>query len=69
VFKPLGDGDVDTERVIGLLEGSGYRGWYVLEQDIMLDDEPEEAEGPIDDTRRSLAFVESKLEEIQNPDE
>jgi inosose dehydratase len=67
VFKPLGDGDVDTGRVIGLLEGSGYRGWYVLEQDIMLDDEPEEGKGPIDDTRRSLAFVESKLEEIEEP--
>ena len=35
----------------------------------MLDDEPEEGEGPIDDTRRSLAFVQSKLEEIQDPDE
>ena len=62
VFKPLGDGDVDTERVIELIEGSGYKGWYVLEQDIMLDDEPEEGEGPIENVRRSLAFVESKLE-------
>ncbi len=62
VFKPLGDGDVDTERVIELIEGSGYKGWYVLEQDIMLDDEPEEGEGPIENVRRSLDFVESKLE-------
>ncbi len=62
VFKPLGDGDVDTERVIELIEGSGYKGWYVLEQDIMLDDEPEEGEGPIENVHRSLAFVESKLE-------
>ena len=62
VFKPLGDGDVDGERVIELIEGSGYGGWYVLEQDIMLDDEPEEGEGPIENVRRSLAFVESKLE-------
>jgi inosose dehydratase len=62
VFKPLGDGDVDTERVIELIEGSGYKGWYVLEQDIMLDDEPEEGDGPIENVHRSLAFVESKLE-------
>ena len=62
VFKPLGDGDVDAERVIELIEGSGYQGWYVLEQDIMLDDEPEEGEGPIENVRRSLAFVESELE-------
>jgi inosose dehydratase len=62
VFKPLGDGDVDTGRVIELLEDSAYRGWYVLEQDVMLDDEPEEGEGPIENVRRSLAFVQSKLE-------
>ena len=62
VFKPLGDGDVDVERVIELIEGSGYGGWYVLEQDIMLDDEPEVGEGPMENVRRSLAFVESKLE-------
>jgi inosose dehydratase len=62
VFKPLGDGDVDAGRVIELLEGSAYRGWYVLEQDIMLDGEPEEGQGPIENVRRSLAFVQSKLE-------
>jgi inosose dehydratase len=62
VFKPLGDGDVDVERVIELVEGSGYRGWYVLEQDVMLDDEPEKGEGPIENVRRSLAFVQRRLE-------
>jgi inosose dehydratase len=61
VFKPLGDGDVATEGVIELIEGTGYQGWYVLEQDVMLDDEPEEGEGPIEDVRKSLAFVEDKL--------
>jgi len=62
VFKPLGDGDVNTERVIGLLEKSGYAGWYVLEQDIMLTGEPEEGEGPIDDVRKSLNFVRRVLD-------
>ncbi len=62
VFKPLGDGDVDIERVIGLLEESGYAGWYVLEQDIMLAGEPEEGEGPIDDVRKSLNFVRRVLD-------
>lgn len=62
VFKPLGDGDVGVERVIELLEGSGYRGWYVLEQDVMLDDEPKKGEGPIENVRRSLAFVQRRLE-------
>jgi inosose dehydratase len=61
VFKALGDGDVETERVIELLEESGYGGWYVLEQDIMLDEEPEEGEGPVEDVRKSLHFVRSFL--------
>jgi inosose dehydratase len=61
VFKALGDGDVDIERVIRLLEESGYGGWYVLEQDIMLDDEPERGKGPIEDVRKSLAFTRGVL--------
>jgi inosose dehydratase len=61
VFKALGDGDVDIERVIWLLEESGYGGWYVLEQDIMLDDEPERGEGPIEDVRKSLEFARGVL--------
>lgn len=62
VFLPLGDGDVDTECVIEALQKAGYQGWYVLEQDIMLDDEPEEGGGPVTDVRKSLAFVQSKLD-------
>ena len=61
VFKALGDGDVDIERVIWLLEESGYGGWYVLEQDVMLNDEPERGEGPIEDVRKSLEFARSVL--------
>jgi len=61
VFKALGDGDVDIERVIWLLEESGYGGWYVLEQDIMLDDEPEKDKGPIEDVRKSLEFARDVL--------
>jgi inosose dehydratase len=61
VFKPLGDGDMDTERVIELLKRSGYEGWYVLEQDIMLSGEPEEEEGPVTDVRKSLEFLKEQL--------
>ena len=67
VFRPLGEGDVDIDRVVDLLEGSGYRGWYVLEQDIMLADEPEEGEGPVNDVRKSLDFIEGKLDEERKP--
>jgi inosose dehydratase len=61
VFKALGEGDVDIGRVIGLLEESGYGGWYVLEQDIMLDDEPDRGKGPIEDVRKSLEFARGVL--------
>jgi hypothetical protein len=34
----------------------------VLEQDVMLDGEPEEGRGPIEDVRKSLDFLEGKLD-------
>ena len=60
-FRPLGDGDVDIERLLELLERSNYRGWYVLEQDIVVETEPEEGEGPVNDIRKSLSFLEACL--------
>ena len=36
MFRPLGAGDVDIARVVRALDGAGYTGWYVLEQDVML---------------------------------
>jgi inosose dehydratase len=64
VFRPLGDGDVDVGEVVGRLEASGYRGWYVLEQDTVVEVEPEEGEGPVTDVRRSLAYLKRQLEKI-----
>jgi inosose dehydratase len=63
-FRPLGDGDVDVGEVVGRLEASGYRGWYVLEQDTVVEVEPEEGEGPVTDVRRSLAYLKQQLEKI-----
>jgi inosose dehydratase len=56
MFRPLGQGDVDIAALVRTLEESGYQGWYVLEQDVMLDGPPEGA-GPVDDVRRSLDFL------------
>jgi inosose dehydratase len=64
VFRPLGDGDVDVGEVVGRLEASDYRGWYVLEQDTVVEVEPEEGEGPVTDVRRSLAYLKRQLEKI-----
>lgn len=62
MFRPLGRGDVDIAALVRTLEDAGYGGWYVLEQDVMLEGPPAEAadaaaEGPVSDVRRSLDFL------------
>jgi inosose dehydratase len=56
IFRPLGDGDVDIAGLVQTLESAGYQGWYVLEQDVMLDAEPAGV-GPVSNVRRSLDFL------------
>jgi len=60
LYRPLGDGDVDVRRVLDVLDGAGYEGWYVLEQDIMLDNDP--GSGPTAEVERSLAYLRGVLE-------
>jgi inosose dehydratase len=57
VFKPLGEGNIDVGEVIRLLEHSEYDGWYVLEQDCVLESRPEGSEGPVNEVRKSLEFL------------
>lgn len=61
-FRPLGDGDVDIAGVIGGLERSGYAGWYVLEQDSVVEEEPPEGGGPVNEVGKSLAYLQEQLE-------
>ena len=57
LFAPLGAGDLDIAGVVRLLEGAGYTGWYVLEQDTSLEGPPAAGTGPVEDVRRSLRFL------------
>ncbi|MGI9595461.1 MAG: sugar phosphate isomerase/epimerase family protein [Acidimicrobiales bacterium] len=58
IFPPLGDGDLAIDRVIQDLEAAGYRGWYVLEQDVAITGpEPAVGSGPIEDVRRSVNYL------------
>ncbi len=59
MFVPLGHGAVDIAGVITTLEGAGYRGWYVLEQDTALDDEPGPGTGPKADAEISVKYLEA----------
>jgi inosose dehydratase len=56
LFRPLGQGTVDIAAMVSVLEAQGYDGWYVLEQDIMLDGDPTGA-GPMADVRVSLDYL------------
>ncbi|NKZ03785.1 TIM barrel protein [Actinomadura latina] len=57
IYRPLGAGDIDIAGIIGSLEGAGYDGWYVLEQDMIIDAEPAAGAGPAADVRACVDFL------------
>ncbi|WP_424536263.1 TIM barrel protein [Sphaerisporangium viridialbum] len=57
VYRPLGRGDVDVAGIVTRLGDAGYQGWYVMEQDVVLDGEPASGEGPQAAVRESLAYL------------
>ncbi|MGW0936941.1 TIM barrel protein [Streptomyces sp. NPDC002666] len=57
LYQPLGRGDVDISAITTALDAAGYTGWYVLEQDTVLDTEPAPGEGPLADVVASLAHL------------
>jgi inosose dehydratase len=59
IFVALGDGAVDFQSFIKTLEDAGYDGWYVLEQDCVLDADPAPGEGPILDAIKSIDYLKS----------
>ena len=56
MYRPLGSGDVDVAAIVGHLRRQGYDGWYVLEQDTILTEEPR-GEGPVADVHTSAAYL------------
>lgn len=65
MYVALGEGDVDVAAIVGSLEGAGYTGWYVLEQDTILAGDPDDpttpkgAGDPVADVRVSVAHLTS----------
>ena len=56
------EGDVDIAGVIQTLEGAGYQGWYVIEQDTAITDGlPAEGEGPIHQVTTSMQYLVEKV--------
>jgi inosose dehydratase len=68
LFTALGRGDARIAEVLEGLQGHGYDGWLVLEQDTAITgDEPTVAGGPMRDARESIAFLQQSartMEEI-----
>lgn len=56
MYTPLGAGDVDIASIVTALRANGFDGWFVMEQDTILDGEPA-GEGPLRDVRASVAFM------------
>jgi inosose dehydratase len=60
MYTPLGTGDADIKGVVSHLVDHGFDGWFVLEQDTILAEEPKD-EGPVRDVAASAAYLRSIL--------
>jgi inosose dehydratase len=58
MYTPLGAGDVDIAGIVTALRGNGFDGWFVMEQDTILDDEPTD-EGPLRDVAASVTYMQN----------
>ena len=63
MYRPLGQGDVDVPAIVGHVRAHGYSGWYTLEQDTILTEEPKE-EGPVADVRTSAEYLRTVLAQL-----
>lgn len=58
MYTPLGTGDIDIAGIISVLRDNGFDGWFVMEQDTILDGAPA-GDGPAADVRASVAYLKS----------
>jgi inosose dehydratase len=57
LYTPLGTGDVDVRGITSTLISQGYTGWFVLEQDNVMNQEPDAGGGPMVDAKASVEFL------------
>lgn len=58
LFPALGQGDLALADVVRTLEGAGYQGWYVIEQDTAITGTlPGEGAGPVTGVRESMRYL------------
>jgi inosose dehydratase len=56
MYTRLGAGDIDIAGIVTALRANGFDGWFVMEQDTILDGEPSD-EGPVRDVRASVGYL------------
>lgn len=64
MYRPLGQGDVDIRAIVRNLLLAGYQGWFVLEQDNVITEEPAEGSGPYLNAKASVEFLRGVIEEV-----
>lgn len=64
MYVPLGQGDVDVRSIVKSLLQSGYDGWFVLEQDNVIQSEPAAGAGPFAEAKASVEFIRSVAQEL-----
>ncbi|SEG06850.1 2-keto-myo-inositol dehydratase [Thermomonospora echinospora] len=57
MYRPLGHGAIDIARLVATLEDAGYEGWYVMEQDTIIDTEPPAGAGPAVEVEAGLRLL------------
>jgi inosose dehydratase len=57
LYRPLGEGDAAIASVVRSLTDAGYRGWFVIEQDLVIRVGSED-ESPLRNAIRSVRFLE-----------
>lgn len=63
LYTPLGQGDVDVREITETLIRQNYTGWFVLEQDLVMREDPQIGDGPVRDARESVSFLQEVARE------
>ena len=58
MYTPLGTGDIDIAAIVRILRDNGFDGWFVMEQDTILEGAPD-GDGPLADVRASVTYLNS----------
>jgi inosose dehydratase len=64
LYRPLGRGGLDVRSLVASLLGAGYDGWFVLEQDTVLETLPGEGSGPVAGAGASCVHLRAVLAQV-----